>query len=295
MFKKIKRNFSLALISARPTTWIRVFAEILLGFAFAKQQYIFSDYINLFLGFICIGPLLWSAAYILNDISDRTYDSQHNLKKKRPIASGIFSVNIALTTAGILTTAALFLASTINSIFFIGTILLICTQILYTLPPFRFKERFFIDIAINSINAGIRFVLGYATANTSFTDFPFVFLFFVIFLKAFLFLGHRFQSKQIEMRNHFKSTIAILPTGIIKIMLFFLLLLTGVFYYLSIFLYNLGAMMFIIPIVVLTFSLPLIIRIKRDALLSEEKNIHNRIYLYCSLFLFSLLIFFFKS
>jgi 4-hydroxybenzoate polyprenyltransferase len=84
-------------ISARPSNWIKnliVFAALI----FAKQYQI-PEKIGLavvaFIAF-CLGT---SAIYIFNDILDRENDKLHPIKSKRPIASGVVPVWIALILA----------------------------------------------------------------------------------------------------------------------------------------------------------------------------------------------------
>lgn len=50
-----------------------------------------------------------SAVYLVNDILDRERDQKHNVKRKRPIASGDLSVRHALQAAGILSALSLVL------------------------------------------------------------------------------------------------------------------------------------------------------------------------------------------
>jgi decaprenyl-phosphate phosphoribosyltransferase len=80
------RNFSLLISVMRPRQWVKnvlVFAApVTAGF---WQS--FSSYVNLILAFVGF-CLVSSFGYIVNDLVDRVYDSQHPTKRKRPFASG---------------------------------------------------------------------------------------------------------------------------------------------------------------------------------------------------------------
>jgi len=57
---------------------------------------------------------LSGAVYLLNDVLDRTADSQHPIKRQRPVASGALSPAVALTAAVVLAAASVAGALMIN-------------------------------------------------------------------------------------------------------------------------------------------------------------------------------------
>jgi 4-hydroxybenzoate polyprenyltransferase len=79
----------------RPRQWLKntiIFAALV----FDRQLSIgnWPAVLRTFLGFI-IFCLLSGVVYIINDIADMEADQQHPVKKKRPLASGELSVNVA--------------------------------------------------------------------------------------------------------------------------------------------------------------------------------------------------------
>src|SRR3989344_2129471 len=92
------------------------------------------------MGFVILGPLMWSGLYILNDLSDISVDKYHNEKRNRPIISGKLGKKVALTVSLFLISISLILSSLINIFFFFAVLLTLINQLTYTLKPFRFKE-----------------------------------------------------------------------------------------------------------------------------------------------------------
>lgn len=294
MSKSLFAILYFTLISARPTTWIRIFAEMLFGFSFAAG-YDVSKFFMLFLGFISVGPLLWSAAYILNDITDIKYDLQHASRKKRPIAQGIFIVPLATRAVLILTLLAIFFSSLVNSFFVVGVILLIISQVLYTLKPFRLKEVYFFDLFLNGLNGGIRFVLGFIAGGGHLDQLPYLFLIFAIFLKVILFIGHRLQNRQLELKNNIQSSITVLSLLQVKILLAILMLLMGFLYVVSLWYYLLNFMLLIPVGIAIIFLLPILYFKRIVFIQKEEKNIVLRVYLYIILLIFAVSFFIIKN
>lgn len=143
----------------RPNTWIRIWGEMVV--AAALSSYPNFNYLNFVLVFIATSPLLWSSAYILNDLTDIKYDKHHPLKKHRPIASGELNKKMLLILIFILTTLAFIIGFQIKLIIFIMLLLLSLSQIFYTLPYLRLKELFLFDVLLNLLNSGLRYLIGW--------------------------------------------------------------------------------------------------------------------------------------
>jgi 4-hydroxybenzoate polyprenyltransferase len=89
----------------RPPEWIKnllVFAGLLFSGRLDESAAVL-DAVLTFVAFCAIA----SAGYLLNDLRDREHDRRHPEKRDRPIASGAVSPGTAITTAVILTIAAL--------------------------------------------------------------------------------------------------------------------------------------------------------------------------------------------
>ncbi len=274
-------------ISARSTTWIRIAAELLIGFA-ASQATLSSQLSTFFLAFLIVGPFFSTAAYILNDITDINLDKKHLSRKDRPITKGNFNINTALLVSIFLFSVSVILGYTISATFMVWVILLGISQSLYTLKPFRFKEKFFFDILINGLSGGMRFILGYLVGKSELTSLPLLLLLFAICLKVILFIGHRLQNRDLERKSNFKSTIASLTVAQIKILLTVLILLAG-FLYITSMIYYQWSYLSIVPIILLTlFLVPFIMVVGKGYLLTQEKTLFWRVYLYIALLMFSL-------
>jgi 4-hydroxybenzoate polyprenyltransferase len=93
------------LISLRPGQWTKnlfVFAALV----FAERLTDVTAVIRAVLAF-AIFCALSGAVYLVNDVFDREQDQRHPVKRRRPIASGKVSPNLALATATILGSSAL--------------------------------------------------------------------------------------------------------------------------------------------------------------------------------------------
>lgn len=205
--KSVRYFLSLIVASARPNTWLRVWGEMIIAAVLAS--YPSFDFFSFLKGFIAVSPLLWSAAYMLNDLTDIKLDTDHAVRSKRPISSGRLDRKTALIIIFILVGLSVFIGVGINITFTILILLLCFSQILYTVAPIRLKERFLFDISINGINSILRFLLGWFT-QVSLNHFFIPPLLFLLFIKLIFFIGHRMQNRQIEIQNNIKSTFAIL-------------------------------------------------------------------------------------
>lgn len=77
--------------------------------------------------------LLSSGGYIINDITDLSYDRLHPIKKYRPLARGLISRPLAILLALILVSSSLYLASSITAAFFLLSIFYLLLQFFYSI------------------------------------------------------------------------------------------------------------------------------------------------------------------
>lgn len=271
--------------SLRPNVWIRIAAEMLLGASLVPHA--LNRLPELLLGFCILGPCIAGASYILNDITDKKYDSQHPLRRDRPIASNLLSLRLASITTVTLYLFALVISYGISLPLSIACLALIVSEILYTMHPFRYKEIFFLDIFLNAINASARFSSGFFLAGGNGLLFPFTFAAFAVLVKVILFLGHRWQNRNQERQLQFKSTVVVLSKKQILFVFAALGVLAGITYTLSIFEYSLPLYTFLYPLIMGVSLVPV-----AKAVVQVEKKENIRNYLYGMYFLFSLLVFF---
>jgi len=117
--------------TARPRQWLKniaLFTTILFtGNIFNRQLFIVA-----FAGFISF-CFLASSNYLFNDVLDAPSDRRHPFKKFRPVASGLLTVPMALSTSLLMMLAGLLLAYNLGSAFFLLAVLFIILQYGYSL------------------------------------------------------------------------------------------------------------------------------------------------------------------
>src|SRR3989338_6103598 len=182
--------------SCRPLLWLKtLWVMLLASYLFFNKLPPIKEFL---IGFVILGPLMWSGLYILNDLSDINVDKYHNEKRNRPIIAGKLSKKIALTVSVFMISISLVLASLINLFFFFAVLLTLINQLTYTLKPFRFKESANWDfISCGMLGQILRFLAGWFLFTTSF-NIPILGLIFIAIASFFLML---FNDKFFEMEN----------------------------------------------------------------------------------------------
>jgi 4-hydroxybenzoate polyprenyltransferase len=99
----------------RPRQWTKN-GFVFFGLIFDKQLFILEPFLRTLAGFFLF-CLISSAVYLFNDVADVAADRNHPEKKFRPIASGKLPVSLALTTAVLLTLAAIPLGYLLSPMF----------------------------------------------------------------------------------------------------------------------------------------------------------------------------------
>jgi decaprenyl-phosphate phosphoribosyltransferase len=117
--------------SARPRQWLKNFS-LFTAIIFSGWLFIPEKFYQVLLGFF-VYCFTTSAVYIFNDIIDAPQDRLHPLKKKRPIASGVLPLPIALFSAILLTVISLVLAINISFFFFLLNLTYIVLHFAYSL------------------------------------------------------------------------------------------------------------------------------------------------------------------
>jgi decaprenyl-phosphate phosphoribosyltransferase len=136
MVNKETKNWSLnpfwqIIIAARPIHWTKnlsVFAALMFsGLLFSETHFNTVVYAFFAFGFAT------SATYIFNDILDVENDRFHPIKSKRPLASGALSPAVASVSAVMSASIALYIASYLNSLFFLALFGYLILQVFYSL------------------------------------------------------------------------------------------------------------------------------------------------------------------
>jgi 4-hydroxybenzoate polyprenyltransferase len=125
-----KGKFYYLLYALRPNQWIKnftLYATIIFhGELFDGYYFILST-----LGFL-IFCALSSASYLFNDINDLKFDKLHPIKKKRPLASGVIPLQLAVETAFLLAFFGLLAALLINTGFFLVSLTFVLLHVMYS-------------------------------------------------------------------------------------------------------------------------------------------------------------------
>lgn len=141
--------------SLRPHQWSKnffVFAPLI----FAQKILDWTATAQVVAAF-CIFCLLSGSLYIFNDLADYAQDRQHPKKRYRPIASGIISRRLALSTFIVLSILSLSTALLLRFEFFLVALSYFILQILYSL---KLKHVVILDIFIISAGFFLRVIAG---------------------------------------------------------------------------------------------------------------------------------------
>ncbi|MFD3271640.1 decaprenyl-phosphate phosphoribosyltransferase [Paenibacillus dendritiformis] len=188
-----KNTMILLFVQLRPKQWVKnllVFAALIFSIKISNLEMLYNSVIAFTL--FC---LVSSCVYILNDFLDREADSNHPIKKKRPMASGALNPYLALILGFLLLCLSLTFSYYLNIHFFLVLAVYFITNLLYSL---RLKHIVIIDVM--SIAAGfvLRAVAGGLAINVPFTPW---FLICILLLSLFLAISKRRQELFLYVGN----------------------------------------------------------------------------------------------
>ncbi|MBM9518261.1 UbiA family prenyltransferase [Desulforhopalus vacuolatus] len=105
-----------------------------------------------------------SSNYVINELLDAPLDTFHPVKKFRPLPSGKINKSLVYYEWILLAVIGISLAACLGSTFFLIDLSLWIMVCIYNIPPFRSKDKPYLDVLSESINNPIRLLLGrYAT------------------------------------------------------------------------------------------------------------------------------------
>jgi decaprenyl-phosphate phosphoribosyltransferase len=110
--------------------------------------------------------LVTSSNYVINEVMDAPFDSQHPIKSSRPVPSGRVSVPVALVEWVGLMAAGLAFASLVSPFFVATMIALWLMGCAYNLPPLRTKDIPYLDVLSEAVNNPIRMLAGWFISGT---------------------------------------------------------------------------------------------------------------------------------
>jgi decaprenyl-phosphate phosphoribosyltransferase len=115
---------------------------------------------NILVGFLAT-TLIACSNYVLNEMLDAPFDRLHPTKRNRPAAQELVSVPVAYAQWLLMMAAGISLALTISRPFACTAGALWVMGCLYNIPPFRTKDKVYLDVLTESVNNPLRMLLGW--------------------------------------------------------------------------------------------------------------------------------------
>lgn len=208
----------------RPIEWSKSLLNMFLAVLIAYYVYNSFFELSIFIaGFFSVA-FLWSGLYALNDFTDYQIDALHATKKNRPIPSGKVTPKQGLIFSLALIFTSFSIALLLNNFLLVLCLLIMLTnQLLYTTNPYRLKSRKIFDVISGSmINPLFRYLSGLVLFVSFYRlttmPFPILPVLFVIGIQFGGYSLYRLFSKSHDKKVKMKSSVALLPEKLIKIM-----------------------------------------------------------------------------
>lgn len=219
---------------ARPSHWFKnvfILPGIFLAFFFKSLTLDVEILVSILVSLASV-CLTASSNYVLNEILDAPSDAHHPDKKYRPIPSGRVRVSIAYAEWLILAFTGLGLATLCNSGLFLSCLALWIMGIIYNVPPFRFKDKPYLDVLTESINNPIRMAVGWF--GTGMTISPTISVLFAYWMfGAFLMAVKRFAEFRhigdADLSNKYRKSFSFYNEERLLVSILFYVALFGMF------------------------------------------------------------------
>ena len=105
--------------------------------------------------------LIASANYVINEWLDMDFDKFHPIKKNRSSLKAELKPGIIYSEYILLAFTGLLISYFISIEFLLTELIFLVMGFLYNVPPFRTKDKTYLDVLSESLNNPIRFVLGW--------------------------------------------------------------------------------------------------------------------------------------
>jgi len=102
-----------------------------------------------------------SANYTINEWLDSAHDTFHPTKKFRPGASGRLNPGLVVLEYIIFACLGLAVSAFLSKQFFITALIFLIMGLAYNVPPIRTKDKMYLDVASESFNNPLRFIMGW--------------------------------------------------------------------------------------------------------------------------------------
>lgn len=128
------------------------------------------------LGAVVMGPLLWTATLLVNDVHDLPGDRLNPRKARSPLVRGLVSRGWAQKGAVAFALAALALSLLVGWAFALCVLADLALAWAYSVPPVRLKTRPGADVLVNALGIGAVSALAGWSVERSLADAPWAFL-----------------------------------------------------------------------------------------------------------------------
>jgi len=141
--------------AARPRQWIKNFA-VFAALIFSGTLFDSTNQLKAFEGFLLF-CIFSSATYLLNDVFDIERDRLHPFKRKRPIASGLIPMPLAIFLSLVLIVIFLPLSYSLSPAFFFAALAYLIMQLFYSA---YLKQIILIDVLVIAAGFVLRVYAG---------------------------------------------------------------------------------------------------------------------------------------
>lgn len=114
----------------------------------------FADSRAFLLACVAMGPLVWAATLLVNDVHDLEGDRKNPRKARSPLVQGLVTRGWAHRAAYAFAALALAVALLVNVTFAAFTLLALALAWAYSAPPVRLKTRPGADVLVNALGVG---------------------------------------------------------------------------------------------------------------------------------------------
>ncbi len=128
------------------------------------------------LALVVMGPLLWAATLLINDVHDLAGDRVNPRKARSPLVQGLVTAGWAHAAAYAFAALALAASCAVNAAFAAMVACCLVLAWVYSVPPLRLKTRPGMDVAVNAVGIGVVSGLAGWSIARPLGEFPFVFL-----------------------------------------------------------------------------------------------------------------------
>jgi lycopene elongase/hydratase (dihydrobisanhydrobacterioruberin-forming) len=164
-----------------------------MSWVFASHELIIApswetEFLDLFLGFLVVGPFLGGSTLLFNDYWDYDVDRISKRKSEFPLPKGLVPRSTVLKLSIAFMVIAIVVSLIIEPVFAVIISICIFLSIIYSAPPIRVKGRPGFDVILNSTGAGILCSLGGWSLVEPLSEYPFWWLVAMFFGVAAIYI-----------------------------------------------------------------------------------------------------------